>query len=139
MDRQAGTADRASPGRCSWLIATPAQRQAAQIDLAGRRQDPSACVLLAQLVYAIGRLHKHGWVFGDLSFKNAVFALDPPRMMLLDCDGAADLRDLGPQAGASTPCWDPPECPHRPPARSTGTCRTRSPTSTSSAWPSCAA
>ena len=66
-------------------------------------------MLLAQLVYAIGRLHKHGWVFGDLSFKNAAFALDPPRMMLLDCDGAASLTDQ-PRKQASTPFWDPPEC-----------------------------
>ena len=31
------------------------------------------------------------WVYGDLSFKNAAFAIRPPRMILLDCDGAADL------------------------------------------------
>ena len=70
--------------------------------------------MLAQLVYAIGRLHKHGWVFGDLSFKNAVFTVDPPRVMLLDCDGAADLRDFG-RRQSSTPYWDPPECPINPP------------------------
>ena len=70
-------------------------------------------ILLAQLVYAVGRLHRHGRVFGDLSFKNAVFTVDPPRIMLLDCDSTADLRDLG-RKQSSTPFWDPPECPINP-------------------------
>ena len=41
----------------------------------------------------------------------------PPRVMLLDCDGAAALSDTG-RKQSSTPFWDPPECaPGRPPAR----------------------
>ena len=100
------------PREMSWLIAGAAQRQAAQIDL-GQVDNTRRLLMLAQLVYAIGRLHKHGWVFGDLSFKNAVFTVDPPRVMLLDCDGAADLRDFG-RRQSSTPYWDPPECPINP-------------------------
>ena len=69
-------------------------------------------ILLGKLIFAIGRLHKHGWVFGDLSLRNAVFALDPPRVLLLDCDGAAPLSDPARQQG-TTPYWDPPECPPR--------------------------
>ena len=99
------------PREMGWLIASAAQRREAQIDL--REVDHTErLLLLAHLVYAIGRLHKHGWVFGDLSFKNAVFTLDPPRVMLLDCDGAADLADTG-RKQSSTPYWDPPECPIR--------------------------
>jgi len=101
------------PREMSWLIASAAQRTAAQVDLRDL-DDIERLILLGQLVYSIGRLHKHGWVFGDLSFKNAVFALDPPRMMLLDCDGAARIADTK-RKQASTPMWDPPECPISPP------------------------
>ena len=96
------------PREMSWLIATAEQRAAAQVDLE-RVDQMERLILLAQLIYAVGRLHKHGWVFGDLSFKNAAFALNPPRLKLLDCDGAAALNDLG-RNQLSTPFWDPPEC-----------------------------
>lgn len=97
------------PRQMGWLIASAKQRQDAQLDLPDVSYT-ERLLLLAQFVYAIGWLHKHGWVFGDLSFKNAVFALDPPRVMLLDCDGAAALDDAE-RVQASTPYWDPPECP----------------------------
>ena len=89
-----------------WLIATPEQlaaNGAAEFDYAER------LMLVGQLVYAIGLLHKHGWVFGDLSFKNAAFTISPPRMILLDCDGAADSRDLS-RTQAHSLGWEPPEC-----------------------------
>ena len=69
-------------------------------------------MLLAQLVYEVARLHKQDWVYGDLSFKNAAFAIDPPRMILLDCDGAADLHNQSRQQSHSLG-WDPPECAKR--------------------------
>ena len=69
-------------------------------------------VLLAQLVYAIALLHEHGWVYGDLSFKNAAFALSPPRMILLDCDGAAYLHNPHREQAHSLG-WEPPECAQR--------------------------
>jgi hypothetical protein len=98
---------KAKPCEMSWLIATDAQRRAARITV--RQIDSTErLILLTRLVYAIGRLHKHGWVFGDLSFKNVMFALDPPRVMLVDCDGAAALADLS-RTQASTPFWEPPE------------------------------
>jgi hypothetical protein len=89
-----------------WLIANPTQLAAVgfpDIDETDR------LVLLAQLVYAIGRLHKQGLVYGDLSFKNAAFAVSPPRLILLDCDGAANLRDPHRQQAHSLG-WNPPEC-----------------------------
>jgi serine/threonine protein kinase len=101
------------PREMSWLIASAEQREAAQVDLP-EIDRTDRLILLAQLVYAIRRLHEHAWVFGDLSFKNAVFALDPPRLMLIDCDGAAALADRN-RKQPSTPFWDPPECQITPP------------------------
>ncbi len=89
-----------------WLIATPtllAENGVADFD------DTERFTLLGQLVYEIARLHKQDWVYGDLSFKNAAFAVDPPRMILLDCDGAADTHDLR-RKQAHSLGWEPPEC-----------------------------
>jgi hypothetical protein len=96
------------PREMGWLIAPAKQRRDVRIDLPAI-DDTDRLLLVTQLVYAIGRLHRHGWVFGDLSFKNAVFALNPPRIMLLDCDGAAALDDAE-REQASSPHWYPPEC-----------------------------
>ena len=98
------------PREMSWLITTPEQLTAAQIDLPPVGQT-ERLVLLAQLTYVIGLLHKHGWVFGDLSFRNLAFALNPPRLTLLNCDGAASGNDPG-RKQISAPFWDPPECRH---------------------------
>jgi hypothetical protein len=92
----------------SWLIASPRQRAAAKIDL-GEVSHTDRLILLALLVYIIGWLHERGWVFGDLSFGNVTFALNPPRVLLLDCDGTASLSDFA-RRQSSTPFWDPPEC-----------------------------
>ena len=97
------------PREMSWLVSSAEQRNAAQVDF-GEIPRTDRLVMLAQLTYVVGRLHKHGWVFGDLSFSNTVFALDPPRILLLDCDGAAALTDHS-RKQSSTPFWDPPECP----------------------------
>lgn len=100
------------PREMSWLIASKQQRLAAKIDLRDV-DDTERLILMAQLVYILGRLHRHGWVFGDLSFRNVVFATDPLRLMLIDCDGAAALSDRS-RNQSSTPFWDPPECPLTP-------------------------
>lgn len=89
-----------------WLIATPAQLTA---NGAQDVDETDRLVLLAQLAYDIARLHKQDWVYGDLSFKNAAFAISPPRMILLDCDGAADLHNLRRKQSHSIG-WEPPEC-----------------------------
>jgi hypothetical protein len=95
------------PRSLEWLVATRKLRSQAgvdvpEVDLLDRK------VLLAKLIFAVGRLHRLGWVYGDLSFKNAVFAVDPPRVVLLDCDGAAPLTDSG-RVQPDTPFWEPPE------------------------------
>lgn len=68
--------------------------------------------LLAQLVYVFRLLHRQGWVYGDLSFMNAAYAVSPPRIMLLDCDGAASESDPG-RKQAHSIGWKPPECATR--------------------------
>lgn len=64
--------------------------------------------VIAKLAFAIGLLHKHGRVYGDLSLNNAVFALDPPRVMLIDCDATASLSDLK-RRQMNSPFFDAPE------------------------------
>ena len=68
----------------------------AQLDLPQVDQT-DRLVLLGRRIYVIALLHRHGWVFGDLSLESAAFALNPPRLMLLHCDGAASRSDLGRQ------------------------------------------
>jgi hypothetical protein len=97
------------PLEMSWLAAGSAQRTAARLALREVNK-LERLVLAGKLTYAIGRLHKHDWVFGDLSLRNVVFALDPPRVMLIDCDGAASQGDPA-RRQATTPYWEPPECP----------------------------
>jgi hypothetical protein len=92
-----------------WLIAKEVTRREAEIDLPDIDR-AQRLFLLARLTYVIGWLHKLGWVYGDLSFKNAVFALDPPSVMLIDCDGAAALANRL-RLQYSTPFWNPPEVP----------------------------
>ena len=95
------------PRESSWLIASSKQRVAAQVDMPDVGL-PERLVLVTQLTYVVALLHGHGWVLGDISFGNAVFALEPPRLMVIDCDGAAPIRDLD-RKQYSTPFWEPPE------------------------------
>jgi hypothetical protein len=107
------------PRSLAWLAASTRQRDAAKVDIP-EIDRVERLVLLAHLVYAIGRLHRHGWVFGDVSASNAVFSLSPLRLMLIDCDGAAELSDRK-RKQYSTPLWDPPECPLEPVPGQAGT------------------
>jgi hypothetical protein len=91
-----------------WLNATPKQLGAnglsADVDSVER------LALLAQLVYGVARLHKQDWIFGDISFSNAAYAVSPPRMILLDCDGAMSVAQASLRPAVSTLSWEPPEC-----------------------------
>ncbi len=103
------------PREMQWLIARDSTIQAAEVNLP-EVSETDRLFLLVQLVYIIGWLHRRGWVFGDLSFKNAAFALRPPQLMLLDCDGAAAVTDWG-RKQVSTPFWGPPEFRGKPPGQ----------------------
>ena len=104
------------PREMSWLTATSDRRKAAGIDLRDVTRT-ERLIVLAQLVRTIALLHRHGWVFGDISSKNVVFKIDPPLIMLLDCDSAAPLSDLS-RRQPSTPFWLPPELSGQPPSQS---------------------
>ncbi len=98
------------PRMMTWLISTARQRKAAGIDLTDVDKT-ERLMMLAQLSYIIGFLHRHGWVFGDLHFNKVAFALNPPRIRLLGCTDAAALSDLF-RRQRSAPFWDPPELLH---------------------------
>jgi len=91
-----------------WLMATGKQLTAnglpAEVDFVER------IALLAQLVYCVARLHKRDWLFGDISFSNAAYAINPPRMILLDCDGASSVAQAAIRPAVNTFSWEPPEC-----------------------------
>ncbi|WP_326946648.1 hypothetical protein OG439_46210 [Amycolatopsis sp. NBC_01307] len=91
-----------------WLSTKDALVRRLGIDRSGFQDRLTRIALTAQLVYAVGRLHKHGLVYGDLSLKNAAVALNPLRVKLLDCDAAASLTD--PQRKQMhSPSFNPPE------------------------------
>ena len=92
----------------SWLCAKESQAQVQGIDRSGVQDVLVRIALLAQLVYAVGRLHKHGAVYGDLSLKNVALAVGPPRIKLLDCDAAAALNDPS-RSQLHSPFFKPPE------------------------------
>ena len=106
MDVNSGLMEN-KPRDLQWLFATEKQRREAKLNLREIRES-DRLFLMAQLVYAIAWLHHRGWVFGDVSFRNAAFTLNPPRLMLFDCDGAAAVTDLQ-REQAHTPFWVPPE------------------------------
>jgi hypothetical protein len=91
-----------------WLNAT--RKQLAANGLSADTDFTERLALLAQLVYCVARLHKQDWLFGDISFSNAAYATDPPRMILLDCDGATSLAQAALHPAVSTFGWEPPEC-----------------------------
>lgn len=85
----------------SWL------RDVKQMDLPDVSNE-QRLFLLSWVVHAIGVLHKHDWVFGDISGRNILFALGPPRVMLVDCDGAAPESDTSRRQGRSLGYGDVP-------------------------------
>jgi hypothetical protein len=91
-----------------WLNAT--SKQLAANALSADADFTERLALLAQLVYCVARLHKQNWLFGDISFSNAAYAINPPRMILLDCDGASSVAQAALRPAVNTFGWEPPEC-----------------------------
>jgi len=91
-----------APPQSSWQR-NEVEAVMSQVTLADR------LLLMTQLAFAFAVLHRQGWVIGDFSYQNAAFALDPPRLLLIDCDDAASLSDLD-RKQPHTPNWYPPEC-----------------------------
>jgi hypothetical protein len=107
IDPQSGRPEQ-KPRDLAWLSAGETQRRAAGVDVPDVEMT-DRLVLLAQLVYLVAWLHRRGWVYGDLNLHNVVFALNPARIKLLDCDSAAPLSDVRRRQGHQ-PAWEPPEC-----------------------------
>jgi len=102
------------PRTLDWLISPERLWRLNGVDLSDLTET-DRLFLMAQLVFAVDLLHKRGWVFGDLSFPNGAFALNPPRLVLFDCDDAAPLADKK-RKQPHSPHWYPPECePGKPP------------------------
>jgi serine/threonine protein kinase len=68
--------------------------------------------LMANLAHAIEVIHRtrggRNLVYGDISLRNAVVAINPPRILLLDCDGVADVANPA-RVQPNTIFFKPPE------------------------------
>ena len=101
------------PGRVvfefAFLCSSDAYLQANGIDRSGADDPLIRLALAAQLSYVIALLHRHGIVYGDLSLRNVAIAVNPPRLLLLDCDPAAALSNTR-RRHLHSPFFKPPEC-----------------------------
>ncbi|GAA1640325.1 hypothetical protein [Actinoplanes couchii] len=68
--------------------------------------------LAARLAYAMEVVHRprggQRLVYGDMNLKNVAVATDPPRVLLMDCDGVADVGDTS-RTQPNTFLFFPPE------------------------------
>jgi hypothetical protein len=66
--------------------------------------------LAREAAFVLGFLHKRELIFGDLSYKNAVYALRPkPMVMLLDCDAVRRRGQGSAVPQLNSPGWGAPE------------------------------
>ncbi len=67
-------------------------------------------MLAREMAFVLGFLHKRELVYGDLSYKNAVYTLRPaPMVMLLDCDAVRFRGQGAAVAQLNSPGWGAPE------------------------------
>jgi serine/threonine protein kinase len=105
---QAGQQADHKPRDLSVMVAADAWANTMGIDRSAFTDSLDRVLILASLVRAVARLHKHRIVYGDLSLKNAVFSPTSHNVLLLDCDGTASLDD--PQRRQlHSPYFQPPE------------------------------
>lgn len=96
------------PVELQYLLYKPnwAWQDTPQPDIRGRVEIALAAARLVE------RLHHHGWVIGDISFRNLLWRpISPHRIFMIDCDG---LRRHGSEPvlqQAHTPDWDDPHQP----------------------------
>ncbi len=78
------------------------------------RPDPEQrLALVLELAALVGRLHRWGLVFGDLSQANVLWSVSPaPAVHLIDCDSARRAGAPPVLAQAETPNWQDPLTPH---------------------------
>ena len=71
---------------------------------------PERRQLAHQLAAVMAVFESHLLVFGDLSYRNAVYCLRPhPSIVVLDCDGIRQLGAHAPVDQLHSPGWQPPE------------------------------
>lgn len=95
-----------------WLMQDRSHLAQRDLDVAAVTDTAVKVSLLAQVAEAVAWLHARGVVFGDISYSNFVFALNPPRVLLLDCDAVATGPATRQGLGRHTPAYTPPE--HQP-------------------------
>lgn len=104
-----------------FVVEVASQRKLAEFSLAlankgmfepSRSPSPQQMMELLQLVALfVDQLHKHDFIYGDISHKNFLYALDPVGVQVLDVD---TMRQLGQDnlvacRGAYTPDWKDPD------------------------------
>ncbi|SFB44630.1 hypothetical protein SAMN05192575_11319 [Nocardioides alpinus] len=75
--------------------------------------------LLANFVHVLDWLHRRRVIVGDISFRNVAFAMNPPRVKFLDCDGFAFAPASATATGRTTPTFAVPELSGNPPHQRT--------------------
>lgn len=95
-----------------WLMQDRVHLAKRDLDVTAVTDTAVKVALLAQVADAVAWLHARGVVFGDISYSNFVFALNPPRALLLDCDAVATSPATRQGLGRHTPAYTPPE--HQP-------------------------
>ncbi len=99
------------------LLPVPADRlQALGVERLPVDDDLVRLALMARLAYAIEVIHRprggQRLVYGDLSLAKVAVATKPPRVLLMDCDGVADVSDPD-RLQPHTPFFVPPEMQDR--------------------------
>ncbi|WP_239310575.1 hypothetical protein [Frankia sp. Cj3] len=109
-----------APGRRVFEFQLLTARDRAQklgIDISAADDGLVRLALMARLAYAIEIIHRPRGplrlVYGDLNLRNAAVATTPPRILLVDCDGVADVNDLS-RLQPNTPFFIPPELLQQP-------------------------
>jgi hypothetical protein len=92
-----------------WLMKSPQDLAGRSFDISEVTDPALKIVLLAQAAEFVAWLHAHGVLFGDISYGNFAFALNPPRTMALDCDAVSTSPATRQANGRNTPAYRPPE------------------------------
>lgn len=96
------------------LGVSPDQARAIGIDKSRAAADKGLVrlALMARLAHAVEVIHRprggQRLVYGDLSLRNVAVAASRPRILLMDCDGVADVADTT-RVQPHTPFFVPPE------------------------------
>jgi hypothetical protein len=92
------------------LIVAPELSRRHEIDVPAADDAETRLRLCERLSFLLSILHGGDLVYGDLSARNILYALDPePAVLLVDCDAARRHGSAAVNKQANSPDWDPPE------------------------------